>query len=396
MKPLVVTAHTLVSALGIGGDEHLKAIQRNYCGLRPCSFEDTDLDTWIGMVDAVREERISPALYQYDCRNNRLAQLALRTDGFENKVNHLKQKYGPERIGVFIGTSTSGIHQLEKAIWHMSQGNENLPSDYHYRQTHNYYSVGDFTRRYLGLLGPSHVVSTACSSSAKVFATAARCIETGLCDAALVGGVDSLCSTTLYGFKSLDLISKLPCRPWDANRSGISIGEGAGFALLESQSKTDGDLALYGYGESSDAYHMSRPHPQGLGARLAIEQALANAEISGADIDHVLLHGTGTLANDAAEDLAVRAALGTNVSCSSIKGATGHTLGAAGILNSIICLQALKYSVIPATCNTLAKDPELSVNIALSVTHRPSNYALSNAFGFGGSNCSLIFGKLNT
>ena len=192
-----------------------------------------DLETYIGKVEAVDNCLIRADLSAYDCRNNRLAQLCLEQDGFVDTIEAAKKKYTPGRIGVFLGTSTSGILQTELAYRHLDPVTGALPPDFHYAETQNSYSLANFVTHYLGLDGPSFVVSSACSSSAKVFANAARMMAAGMCDAAVVGGVDSLCLSTLYGFNSLGLVSRFPCRPYDAERDGISVGEGAGFVLLE-------------------------------------------------------------------------------------------------------------------------------------------------------------------
>jgi 3-oxoacyl-[acyl-carrier-protein] synthase-1 len=239
------------------------------------------------------------------------------------------------------------------------------------------------------------VVSSACSSSAKVFASAQRALAAGLIDAALVGGVDSLCLTTLYGFHSLQLVAPTPCRPFDIARNGISIGEAAAFALLE---RADGGtpagaVLLLGTGESSDAYHMSSPHPQGRGAATAMRAALHAAALDSADIDYINFHGTGTLSNDQAEAQAVEAVLGQDVPGSSTKGATGHTLGAAGALEAVICALSLQADLLPAGVNTHDIDPQLHVNYLLANRGAPLRHILSNSFGFGGSNCSLILGR---
>ena len=209
---------------------------------------------------------------------------------------------------------------------------------------------------------------------------------------ALVGGVDSLCLTTLYGFASLQLTSATPCRPYDAARNGISIGEGAAFALLERVQETPaGDaLLLLGVGESSDAYHMSSPHPDGLGARMAMAAALESARLRPDDIDYVNLHGTATPANDAAEGKAVAALFGDRVPCSSTKGATGHTLGAAGAVEAVVCALALSNDLLPGGVNTESLDPDIPVDYLLKSRPGRLRRALSNSFGFGGSNCSLI------
>src|SRR5207253_5507747 len=187
-------------------------------------------------------------------------------------------------------------------------------ADFDYRHTHNTFSAVEYVRARLGVKGPCAAISTACSSSAKAFASAARLIDAGLIDAAVVGGVDTLCLTTLYGFNSLQLLSSEPCRPYDAGRAGISIGEGAAFCLLErARPGESGAMSLLGMGESCDAHHMSAPHPEGLGARIAMQSALDTAGLAPAAVDYVNLHGTGTASNDAAEDLAVVGLLGSSV-----------------------------------------------------------------------------------
>jgi 3-oxoacyl-[acyl-carrier-protein] synthase I len=247
----------------------------------------------------------------------------------------------------------------------------------------------DFVRRTLALEGPAMTVSTACSSSAKVFAAAARYIEAGIVDAAVVGGVDSLCLTTMHGFASLQLVSDEPCRPFDASRKGMSIGEAAGFALVE---RGSGPLSLLGYGESSDAYHMSTPQPDGEGALGAMREALSRASLAPEDIDYVNAHGTATPANDRAEDRALMRLFGKRVPVSSTKGFTGHTLGAAGIVEAIVCFLALEHGFLPATLNSSALEPGLESVILLENRAAGVRRALSNSFGFGGSNCSLVFG----
>ena len=222
-------------------------------------------------------------------------------------------------------------------------------------------------------------------------------MEAGLIDAAVVGGVDTLCLTTLYGFNSLGLLSTQACRPFDTQRDGISIGEAAAFALLE---RTPEHLAsdavlLLGIGESSDAYHMSSPHPEGLGARIAMQGALKMANLNPAEIDYINLHGTATQSNDLAESKAVTAVFGNSMPCSSSKGATGHTLGAAGGVEAVICALALQHGLMPGGLNTSEIDPALGLNYLLDNREQPVSRALSNSFGFGGTNCSLIFGRAN-
>jgi 3-oxoacyl-[acyl-carrier-protein] synthase-1 len=398
LKPLLLSHFTVTSCIGIGLQQTLDALLHARQGLKPCDFETVDLPTFIGEVDDLDDVQMRDGMAEYDCRNNRLAQLGLEQDGFNNAVNAAVAKYGHDRIGVFLGTSTSGILETELAFRHRDNVTGALPENYIYSKTQNTYSVADFTRHYFKLAGPAVVVSSACSSSAKVFSVARRMIEAGLIDAAIVGGVDTLCLTTLYGFNSLGLLSTQACRPYDVARDGISIGEAAAFALLERPSATMDDSAvlLLGIGESSDAYHMSSPHPEGLGAKIAMQQALQSASLAPTDIDYINLHGTATPSNDAAEAKAVSAIFTQPIPCSSSKGATGHTLGAAGAVEAVICALALQHSFIPGGLNTKKVDAELKLDYQLQNTNQPLKLVMSNSFGFGGTNCSLIFGLAET
>jgi 3-oxoacyl-[acyl-carrier-protein] synthase-1 len=364
-------------------------------GLEACRFETVRLDTYVGEVAGVDDLALPAGLSRFDCRNNRLAELAVRLDGFDAAVDNAARRFGPRRVGVFLGTSTSGILQTELGYRNRDPVSGELPPDFDYGATHNSFSVADYLRRRLALEGPAAVVSCACASSAKVFATARRMLETDVIDAAVVGGVDSLCLTTLYGFHSLQLCAPGPCRPFDVDRDGISIGEAAAFALLErvAGDATADDVLLLGVGESNDAYHMSAPHPEGAGARRAMQLALSDARLEPDDIDYINLHGTGTPSNDRSESRAVNDVFGAAMPCSSTKGATGHTLGAAGALEAVIAALALRYGEMPAGVNTRRVDPSLAVNYLTAKRVAPLERALSNSFGFGGTNCSLILGR---
>ena len=393
MIPQLLSAYTATTCLGRGLDATRTALRQGRSGLAPCAFETVDLATFIGEIPGVDDEQLPAALAAYDCRNNRLTQMALETDGFADRVRAAIGRYGTRRVGVFLGTSTAGILQTELAYRRRDPASGALPDDFIYRTTHNSFSLAEFTRDYFGLAGMAMAISTACSSSAKVFAAAARQLELGTIDAAIVGGVDTLCLTTLYGFASLQLTSAQPCRPYDGARDGISIGEGAAFALLERAADPQpGSVLLLGSGESSDAYHMSAPHPEGLGARLAMQAALRSAGLTAADIDYINLHGTSTPANDAAEGQAVAGLFGDRMPCSSTKGATGHTLGAAGAVEAIVCALAISDGWLPGSPGTQALDPAIPVAYLLHGRAGTVRRALSNSFGFGGSNCSLILG----
>lgn len=393
MSRVWITHGTLVNALGAGLDSIEEALLLGKTALRPCDFPNAPADIWIGRVEALENRPVVDQLKCFDSRNNRLAQYALEQDDFIYSVRYVCNQYGSERVGIIFGTSTSGILESEECYRDRDPETGALPSNFQYQTKHNNFAGAEFIRQFLDINGPCMVISTACSSSAKVFASAARWLSSGACDAVVVGGVDSLCLTTLYGFLSLGLMSTSPCRPFDLSRSGISIGEGAGFAILEKRPKSVDDVALIGYGESSDAYHMSTPHPEGLGAIRAMSIALERSGSSPESVDYVLLHGTGTEANDRTEDLAVTHVFGKKTPCSSVKGSMGHTLGAAGITNALLATLCIKKNYLPPCIQTTEVDPCFTSNILINPMHTKVSKVMSNAFGFGGSNTSLLFSK---
>ena len=395
MTPLALTSFTATSAIGQGLDATYASLRARRSALAPCAFETVALDTCVGEVAGVDAVALPCGLEEFDCRNNRLAWLGLTQDGFAAAVEACAARYGRPRIGVFLGTSTSGILETELAYRRRDPSSGALPKEFRYRGAHNTFSLAAFVQQALRLSGPAVVISSACSSSAKAFASAQRAIEAGVIEAAVVGGVDSLCLTTLYGFHSLQLVSARPCRPFDASRDGISIGEAAAFALLERPARNlNGDgVLLVGTGESSDAYHMSAPPPDGRGARAAMLRALAAADLAPEDIEYINFHGTGTPSNDEAEGRAVASVLGSEVPGSSTKGATGHTLGAAGALEAVICALALRHDLMPGGVNTEEVDRTLPVSYLRENCHARLSRVMSNSFGFGGANCSLIFAR---
>jgi 3-oxoacyl-[acyl-carrier-protein] synthase I len=394
MSGLALSGFALVTALGAGRQSTIAALRAGRSGLAPCRFDTLPIDAYTGEVPGLDALPLTGEWSAFDCRNNRLAALALAQDGFLDTVAAAKSRYGAARIGVFLGTSTSGILQTETAYRHR-EPDGHLPPGFDYARTHNTYALAHFIRDYLHLAGPAFVVSTACAATSKIFASAARMIAAGLCDAAIIGGTDTLCATTLLGFHALGVMAEGPCRPFDAARNGISIGEAAGFALLERHGPQHdaGTILLLGTGESSDAYHMSSPHPEGAGARRAMELALADAGLNSDDIGYINLHGTATLAGDAAEDRAITGLFGNAVPCSSSKGFTGHTLGASGVVGAAFCALAIQHGFLPGSPHTNQTDPDFGSDYL--TTGRPARItrAMSNAFGFGGVNCSLILGQ---
>jgi 3-oxoacyl-[acyl-carrier-protein] synthase-1 len=388
MRPLVLTAATVVSAIGRGVGPTFDALRSRRGALHPCDFGGVT-GGYVGRVNGLESHCLPPLLARFDCRNNRLADLALHTDGFAEAVRVARESYGADRIAVVLGTSTSGILSGEAAYRARDPQTGALPQSFDYAGTQDMFSLAGYVRAALALRGPALVVSTACASSARTFIDARQLIGSGACDAAIVGGADSLCGMTLHGFASLDLISRTACRPCDADRSGISIGEAAGFALLE---REGAGVALVGCGTSSDGHHMSAPHPGAAGAIAAMRAALEVGGLSAAGIDYVNLHGTGTRANDAVEDIAMVEVFGNSTPCSSTKGWTGHTLGASGILEAVIAGLCIEHDFVPGCLNVTRLDPDLRAHVLIENEQRPVRRVMSNAFGFGGINCSLIFG----
>lgn len=386
--PLQISAFTATSAVGVGKAPLLDALEHSRSGLRANDFGASPLPTWIGRVDGLEALRLPEELAAWDCRNNRLAWLGLQADGFNEAVAAARERYGPTRIALVLGTSTSSIGETEAAYTQLVDGA--FPAAQQRPMVHTPHSLALFVQQALGLEGPAETISTACSSSAKVFASAERLIRLGLVDAAVVGGVDTLCGSVLFGFNSLELVSSAPCRPFDAARDGISLGEAAGFALVE---RGRGRLELLGYGEASDAHHMSTPHPEGLGAEKALDDALARAGLAADAIDYINMHGTASTKNDEVEGALVTRRFPDTIHASSTKGFTGHTLGAAGIVEAVISLLAIETGLKPGTVNTTTLDAECGPQIKLQPARGEVRYALSNSFGFGGNNCSLVFGK---
>ncbi|MEL4243044.1 beta-ketoacyl-[acyl-carrier-protein] synthase family protein [Shewanella xiamenensis] len=342
---------------------------------------------------------IPAALAQFDCRNNQL--LLAAAQQITDTVEQAKQTYGADRIGVVLGTSTSGISKGEAALAYRNQ-HGHFPADYHYFQQ-ELGSTSDFLRQLFALQGPCYTISTACSSSAKVFASAKRLLEAKLCDMVIVGGIDSLCQLTVNGFHALESVSKGHCNPFSTNRDGINIGEGAALftlTLATDNTANEACVLLAGIGESSDAHHMSAPHPEGAGAIAAMQAALDDAQISAQDIDYINLHGTATPKNDAMESRAVLSVFGdTPPPASSTKPLVGHTLGAAGAIEAAFCYLLLSqhnhsFALPPHRFDGQQdpQDPSIALVAPMQFAeHGKLNYVMSNSFAFGGSNASLIF-----
>jgi 3-oxoacyl-[acyl-carrier-protein] synthase-1 len=384
-RPYTVVAYSVGNALGASTGDVASALEAGRSGLAPCRL-DLPFETATGaMPDAL--PGLPQALAAWDSRVSRIAAHVFQ--GLAAQVERAISRWGADRVAVVVGTSTGGILETEHALGELAMCGR-LPAGFDLNRQHAFHGLLEVVRGLAGAHGPAWVVSTACSSSAKVFSSARRLLRTGTADAVLVGGADSLCLTTLRGFGSLQALSPRPCRPFAAERDGTSIGEGAAFMLLERQA--DGPARLLGVGESSDAHHMSHPHPEGLGAQAAIAEALAQAGLDGDGVDYVNAHGTATPANDAIEARAIQRVVGTTAAVASTKGYTGHLLGAAGITEAVFAVMAIERSFVPESLGAAPLDPAVDVDVVRAGRHMPVRHVLSNSFAFGGSNASVVFG----
>lgn len=345
-----------------------------------------------------------PSKYkEYNSKNNSLLKVTL--DEIISDINKIKEKYGPHRIGVIMATSTSGMKEGEEAFKKKLLQGE-WPKDYDYKKQETS-SPSEFAALYLGLEGPCYTISTACSAGGKALASARRLIQTGICEAVVVGGVDTLCELTLNGFDSLELLSEKVCNPFSKNRNGITLGEGAAvFILTREPLLSPTPIEFLGAGESSDAYHISTPDPEGTGAELAIQKALTESQVDPKDVTYINLHGTATQLNDDMESKCILRVFGDKTPCSSTKALTGHTLGAAGAIEAgilwlTLSLEENGHVSLPPHIWDGEQDLSLANIHLVKGTERikPSNgryIMMSNSFAFGGSNCSLIFRKKAT
>jgi len=385
--PLPITAYGCVCGLGRDTESTLATLRRGERGLREVPFH-VPFDAVTGTVPGALDP-VPAALAKYDSRTSRLAAMAYPE--IASAVDAARRRWGDARVALVVGTSTGGILETELAYeaWREAgKGAAPLPAEYDYRTRHPFHAFAEVLAGMSGVAGPRYVVSTACSSSAKVFASARRLLQLDLADAVLVGGVDGLSHTTVRGFHSLGVMSSEPCRPFGEGRPGMNVGEGAALLLVEREGEPR--AWLRGVGESSDAYHMSSPEPEGKGALQAMRDALADAGVGPEVVDYVNAHGTGTKYNDASESKALHALFGPDVPVVSTKAYTGHTLGACGAVEAIFAIAALEQGWIPPAIGADPKDPEVELHLPATLLDKPVRWALSNAFAFGGNNCSVL------
>jgi 3-oxoacyl-[acyl-carrier-protein] synthase-1 len=385
----------MVSALGRGPDETWRRLLAgDTSGIARLSGLVPGREIPFGVVPGLLPP-VPPALARFACRNNALALLALAQ--IEERVRDEIRRAGPRRFAVVVGTSTSGVAAAEEALRHRRERGA-LPESFDYVQL-EHGGLARFLAEHLGVQGPAYTISTACSSSAKAIAAARNLLALGVCDAALAGGVDSLCRLTLNGFDALQTIAPDRCNPMSANRKGLVLGEGGALFLV---TRDGGEIGLLGAGESSDAYHMSAPEPEGRFSEAAMCAALDDAGVRAADVAYVNLHGTGTPLNDAMESRAVHRVFGERVPCSSTKPLTGHALGASAAVELGLCWLLLAHARdgrMPLAPHVWDGEPDPALP-RLRLSHAGEEVevgtravVVSNAFGFGGSNCTLVLAR---
>ncbi|MCS3512958.1 MULTISPECIES: beta-ketoacyl-[acyl-carrier-protein] synthase family protein [Pseudomonas] len=377
----------VICALGRGQAEVSRSLFAGDCsGMRAESGWVPERTLPVGSVHG-ELATIPTELGQQSSRNNQLLlEAALQIEGEIRQAIH---RYGASRVGIVLGTSTSGIDEASRGIAQYLR-DRHFPSDYDYQQQ-ELSAPANFLADWLQLSGPTYVISTACTSSARALMSAQRLLDLGVCDAVLCGGVDSLCKLTLNGFGALEAVSNARCNPFSVNRNGINIGEAAVLFLM---TKTPAAIALLGSGASCDAHHISAPEPTGKGALQAMRKALASAKVQPGQIGYLNLHGTATQHNDAMESLAVASLFPEGVACSSTKPMSGHTLGAAGALEAAFCWLSLAHGRVPPHVWDGQADPTLpALRWALSGETLEKPCLMSNSFAFGGNNVSLIIAE---
>ncbi len=389
MTVAFIYSHASINALGKTSDKILAGLKAGRSGLHAGSVLLSETNCSIGEI-SWELPRPEGSLSPYHSRCCRIALQCINQ--LMPAVESIKSRIPVHRIGVVIGTSASGSETVENS-W---QSNGDFPFDYH--NLHAFGNVAEFIARITGAGGPVYAVSTACSSAANALISSVNLIRQGVCDAVITGGVEAICRTTFEGFNSLQIVDENPCSPFDENRGGVNLGEGASLFLITgeniAQTPHQHPIRVLGTGWSSDGYHMTAPDPEGNGAFSAMTDALENAGISPEQIDYINLHGTGTPMNDLAEAKAVQRLFGNSVRCSSTKGFTGHLLGAAAAAEISICCLALEHQFLPVNLNLKHQDPEIGINLVTgSSNDKPISRVLSNSFAFGGNNTTIILGQ---
>lgn len=371
-RRVFITGMGIISSLGQGVDRHVDSLRKNCSGIERLKLFTPSPGNLFpaGEIPNFKQTLNVP-------RTHELAFLASQEALSTTRVI-------PDAI--ILGTTTGGMPLTEELL----KKNEKDADRYKYHSTS---SVAEFLAGVLRCSGLVLTLTTACSSGAVAIKLAYELLSSGKATCVLAGGADALCRLTYYGFNALQLIDPAGARPLDLDRNGMTVGEGAAMLLLEAgESSPDNAIAeILGGGLSCDAYHPTAPHPEGKGALAAMKKALEDAGISHADVEYINLHGTGTKDNDLAEAKAIHSVFGNNIPpLSSVKGATGHSLAASGAMESVICAAAIREGLIPANTGCVKPDPALNLKPVLAPIEQKVAAVLSNSFGFGGNNASLV------
>jgi len=386
MRALPLVDFSLCCALGSSVDAVARQLSTGQTGLRAAPFELGYAAPSGLLLDALPP--LPGRLAAYETRQARLTVATL--EPLLGRIGATVRRVGAERVGVVLGSSNGGLDTTER-VYAARLASSAATAALSLNAQHAFHAMLSVIRELTGIAGPAHVVSTACSSSGKAFASGARLIAAGLADAVLVGGIDALCEMTLRGFRSLGVLAEEPCRPFGVRRPGINIGEGAALFLLERDA--DAGLALLGCGETSDGYHMTAPEPDGEGAERAMQQALHDAQLDPSAIDLINAHATGTDQGDSSEARALERLFGARTPVISTKGYTGHALGAAGAVEAALSLICMQRSLIPCSLGAAPLDASLALDVVQQPRSASLRNVLSNSFAFGGSNVCVIFGK---
>lgn len=381
-----ITASSILSPLGCGVESHRHHFRNGITGLQPTD-SGSPVSTFLGVVETPLPD-LPPSLTRHQTRATRMA--ALLFEEIRPQVKAALDRWGPSRIGVFLGSCNAGTAGTENAL-QCHLGGKPFPANFDFHNQHHFYGILHVVRSLSGCTGPGSVISTACSSSAKVFATAQRLLNANVIDAAIVGGIDTLCFLTLNGFNGLGLIAKQMCQPFGQDRDGLNLGEGGALMLLERSGEAA--TSLIAVGESSDAHHMTSPSPGGAGAIAAIKAALLRANLRADDIGFIQAHGTSTRSNDAAEGAAILDVFSTQTTVVATKSYTGHLLGACGGIEAAFTSLSLEEGWLPDSLLKGEVDPKAPVHLTRHFQDFSGTYAVSNSFGFGGSNISLVLGR---
>lgn len=384
--PIIATS--LLSPLGCGVENHRHHLRNGITGLQPTDSRDP-VTTFRGVVETPLPN-LPGSLSRHETRATRMT--ALLFEEIRPHVEAALERWGPSRIGVFLGSCNAGTAGTEDALQYHLNGSP-LPTGFDFHNQHHFYGMLHVLRSLSGCSGPGSVISTACSASGKVFATAQRLLNAYVIDAAIVGGIDTLCHLTLNGFNGLGLIAEQMCQPFGQDRAGLNLGEGGALMLLERSGESA--TALVSIGESSDAHHMTAPSPGGAGAVTAIRTALSRANLSADEIGFIQAHGTSTRANDAAESAAILEVFSPQTPVVATKSYTGHLLGACGGLEAAFTSMSLGEGWLPDSLLKGEVDIKTPVNLTRRFQEFSGKYAISNSFGFGGSNVSLILERSN-